>query len=63
MSVHMRAQVGTSCFPAEATVEVQGKGTVSMEELNYGDKVGLAAAVSAGLVGELPHCRVIASRL
>ncbi|MEW5317818.1 MAG: hypothetical protein WDW38_009086 [Sanguina aurantia] len=39
MNLYVTPQVGTSCFPAEATVEVQGKGTVSMEELNYGDKV------------------------
>ncbi|MEW5317868.1 MAG: hypothetical protein WDW38_009132 [Sanguina aurantia] len=40
MTLYLTPQVGTtSCFPAEATVEVQGKGTVSMEQLKYGDKV------------------------
>lgn len=33
---------GSSCFPGEATVQVEGRGSVRMDELAYGDRVLVA---------------------
>jgi hypothetical protein len=38
------------CFPSHATVEVLGKGAVTMEQLSYGDKVGGLPVASCGII-------------